>query len=89
LVRFIRKEDVLMTMNRKENDICTLDKIEGRERLNEDCNYIRNIKNNMKSTSQKRLEQERIEFIKNRNSDLSVEEHLIVNEVFEFLKNRV
>jgi hypothetical protein len=78
-----------MTMNRKENDICTLDKIEGRERLNEDCNYIRNIKNNMKSTSQKRLEQERIEFIKNRNSDLSVEEHLIVNEVFEFLKNRV
>lgn len=75
--------------NRKELDTYTLEELENKERLEEDCAYIRGIKKQMRSTSQKRLEQERIEFIKNRNDDLSVEEHVIVNEVFDFLKDRV
>jgi hypothetical protein len=74
--------------NRKEQDNHTLEELEENERLDTDCSYIRGIKEEMRTISKRRLEQERIEFIKNRNDDLSVEEHVIINAVFDFLKQR-
>lgn len=71
---------------RKELDSYTLDEIESREQLEKDCNYIKNIKNQMKQTSVNRLEELRLEFIKTNHVDR--EKQVFVNQIFAFLKTK-
>jgi hypothetical protein len=74
-----------MLENRKEIDE-KLHDIEDKEQLQDDCTYIQNIKNNIRNTSINRLEELRVEFIKNNN--IHREEQVIVNRIFKFLKDK-
>jgi hypothetical protein len=70
----------------KENDE-KLHEIIDRENLNQDCAYIRNIKNEISETVNKEVEEAKKEFIK-RNVQLNPSEILAVCKFVEFYKNR-
>jgi hypothetical protein len=72
-------------LERKEIDN-NLNEVEESEQLQTDCKYIQKIKDNIRNTSIKRLEELRVEFIKTNN--IYREEQVTVNKVFKFLKEK-
>jgi len=71
---------------RKEIDE-KLHDIEDKEKLEEDSAYIQSVKNNIKNTSIKRLEELRREFL-NSDFHLDIKEINLINKVFNFLKEK-
>ena len=66
-----------------------LTEIEDRENLQKDCEYIRNIKNNIKQTFKDNIEEDYFEFLKCVDiSEYSIESIKLLRMFVDFEKNR-
>jgi uncharacterized membrane protein YcaP (DUF421 family) len=64
-----------------------LDEIIDKENLQNDCSYIRKIKDSIRNTEIQRLEEIRREFIE-KNLSMSIEDMELIDTLFEYIEGK-